>query len=366
MLGGGGSGGGTPDAHAASHAIGAADTVFPTGTGLQGLRRNAANSGLEFVDLPTGGGNWALSSLVTLSANQTTGLTVGSPIMFDTISGDHTISNYKVKVKGGQKAEFIGRLTANFSSGGTQNLITKWYNVTSGVYIGAQGVHDSRTDANQYTTGVDAVAIDSPLVDSEYELRVTAATALNNIQYLYSSASVHSTLPGGVVFSGTADKTVANTTSETSLIPTGVGSATLAANSFSAGKVLRIRLSGKYGTKTAPAGDITIKVKLGSTVVNTSGTHSVDPGETDQFWTVDLCLTCRTTGASGTVIGQTSWNHSVAGAVSTAMQVAPMVANSAVTIDTTTSQAVDVTAQWSTANASNTITTTCCQIEWMN
>jgi hypothetical protein len=147
MLGGGGSGGGTPDAHAASHAIGAADTVFPTGTGLQGLRRNAANSGLEFVDLPTGGGNWALSSLVTLSANQTTGLTVGSPIMFDTISGDHTISNYKVKVKGGQKAEFIGRLTANFSSGGTQNLITKWYNVTSGVYIGAQGVHDSRTEA---------------------------------------------------------------------------------------------------------------------------------------------------------------------------------------------------------------------------
>jgi hypothetical protein len=202
MLGGGaGGGGGTPDAHASSHAIGAADTVFPSGTGLQGLRRNAANSALEFADTPTGGGNWALSSLVTLSTNQTSNLAVGQPIRFDTISGDHTLQNYRVKVKGGQKAELIGKLTAYFNAGTTQNLSTKWFNVTSSTYIGSQGVHDSRTDANQYTTGVDAVAIDSPLVDSEYELRIAAATALNNIQYLYSCAQVHSTLPNASVTS---------------------------------------------------------------------------------------------------------------------------------------------------------------------
>jgi hypothetical protein len=40
----------------------------------------------------------------------------------------------------------------------------------------------------------------------------------------------------GVVFAGTADKTVANTDSATSLIPTGTGSATLAANSYSVAK----------------------------------------------------------------------------------------------------------------------------------
>jgi hypothetical protein len=170
----------------------------------------------------------------------------------------------------------------------------------------------------------------------------------------------------GVVFSGTADKTVANTTTETSLIPTGVGSATLAANSFSVGKVLKIRLAGKYSSKGAPAGNITLKIKLGSTVVNASAAHAVDAGETDQFWRMDLCLTCRTTGATGTVIGQAAWEHAAVAAGNTGMEIASMIATAAVTINTTTSLAVDATAQWSTADASNTITTTCCQIEWLN
>lgn len=170
----------------------------------------------------------------------------------------------------------------------------------------------------------------------------------------------------GVVFSGTADKTVANTTTETSLMPTGVGSATLAANSFSVGKVLKVRLAGRYGTKDAPAGNIDVKVKLGATVVNSVASHALDPSETDQYWRLELCLTCRTTGASGTVIGQTAWEHAALSSGNTAMEVASMVATGVVTVDTTASKLVDVTAQFSTANASNTITTTCCQIEWLN
>jgi hypothetical protein len=48
------------------------------------------------------------------------------------------------------------------------------------------------------------------------------------------------------------------------------------------------------------------------------------------------------------------------------LQFAPAVATAAITLDTTASQAVDVTAQFSVADAGNTITTTNCAIEWLN
>jgi hypothetical protein len=196
---------------------------------------------------------------------------------------------------------------------------------------------------------------------------VTATNGtVTTIQSGFSAVLVFSTGANGVVFSGTADKTVANTASETSLIPTGVGSATLAADAFSVGRVLKIRLAGKYSSKGTPAGNITLKIKLGSTVVNASAAHAVDASETDQSWRMEVCITCRTTGATGTVIGQTAWEHAALNAGNTGMEVAQMVATGVVTINTTTSLAVDATAQWSTADASNTITTTCCQIEWLN
>lgn len=171
----------------------------------------------------------------------------------------------------------------------------------------------------------------------------------------------------GVVFSGTADKTVANTATETSLTPTtGTGSATLAANSFTVGKKLKLVYAGKYSSKASGPGNITIKAKLGTTVVNTTGAHALDAGETDQYWKMELVLTCRTTGATGTVIGQTSWDHAATVASAGVMQSAPMVATSAVTIDTTASLAAGVTAEFQTADAGNTITCTDCQIEWLN
>ena len=221
MLGGGaGGGGGTPDAHASSHAIGAADTVFPTGTGLQGLRRNAANSALEFADTPTGGGNWALSSLVTLSANQTTNLAVGQPIRFDTISGDHTLQNHRVKVKGGQKAELIGKVSADYS--GSSWVMFRFYDVTNSAWVGVSGIFLPVTATSNSCPVCETNALVTPLVDTEYELRVenlnsqTVSTVWAGTRIL-----VHSTLPNASVTSQVIKKeTVAtNTTAWTVTLP---------------------------------------------------------------------------------------------------------------------------------------------------
>ena len=51
-----------------------------------------------------------------------------------------------------------------------------------------------------------------------------------------------------VIAASTSDDTIANTASETNFAPTGVGSATLAANSLVVGQVYRIRASGILST----------------------------------------------------------------------------------------------------------------------
>jgi hypothetical protein len=186
----------------------------------------AISSGISWATVestdpnPPKGGNWALSSLVTLSANQTSNLAVGQPIRFDTISGDHTLQNYRVKVKGGQKAELIANLLCNFS--GTSGYInTQWYNVTAGTLVGKPGSCVSVTVTGNYGAFAPAVTLETPIVDSEYELRVTAVAQITNIDAAFSSAQVHSTLPNASVTSQVIRKeTVAtNTTAWTVTLP---------------------------------------------------------------------------------------------------------------------------------------------------
>lgn len=155
--------------------------------------------------------------------------------------------------------------------------------------------------------------------------------------------------PESVLFVQTNTVTVANTTSETALSGTGVGSLVLPANFFIIGRTIRLRGFGYHSSTGNPT--ITFKVKFGSTVVGTV-TGASGNGTNDGF-EFDGVITCRTTGASGTVQPQGKYQelHSLGlieggGATST------------VTIDTTVSQTLSLTIQWGTANAGNTISLT--------
>lgn len=173
----------------------------------------------------------------------------------------------------------------------------------------------------------------------------------------YRAAGVNQTV-NGVLFTQTDTVTVADTVTETDLTGTGVGTLTLPANFFVAGKTIKIRALGYHSSTASP--DITLRFKLGSTTVLTTGTIS-SGNATDESWICDACLTCRTTGATGTVIGQGYYdelhgNGSTGGMVNTA----------ATTIDTTASQAISLTVEWGTANAGNTISCTNLVIEILN
>ena len=160
----------------------------------------------------------------------------------------------------------------------------------------------------------------------------------------------------GVLFTQTATGTVANTVTETSMDSTGVGSKTLPANFFVAGKKLRIVGYGIHSASGSPT--LRIKVKLGSTVVLDT-TAIATKNSTNEVFHMMAEITCRTTGASGTLFAQGVYDEvGFAGF--------QMVNTTTTTIDTTASQAITVTATWGTASASNTISMTNFSVEVLN
>jgi hypothetical protein len=167
----------------------------------------------------------------------------------------------------------------------------------------------------------------------------------------------------GVIFTSTATATVANSVAETSIIGTGVGTKTLPANFFVAGKTVRLHLRGVVSETGTPT--LQIKVKYGSTVVLDSTALALVAGiPANANWECVADITCRTTGATGTVQCAGNFNYQTATA-SSAADHHWLPANLA-TIDTTASSALDVTATWGTASASNTISGVTCLIEVLN
>lgn len=153
------------------------------------------------------------------------------------------------------------------------------------------------------------------------------------------------------LFRQSSATTVFNTVTESTLITSVTGTKTLNANFFTVGRILRGQVRGRYGTTGTPT--LQIKVKLGSTTILDSGAVAMPNNATDKLCDIDFDIVCRTIGASGTVFGQGKMVYN--DSTGQALLVLPMVITAAVTIDTTASQVVDVTATWGAADAANTI-----------
>ena len=174
----------------------------------------------------------------------------------------------------------------------------------------------------------------------------------------------------GTLFTSTANGTCGGTGTETSIIGTGVGTTTLPANYLVAGKTIRITMYGAYSTKASGNGTLTIKVKLGATAILTLPATTPTANLTKQPFVIDAILTCRTTGTTGTVIGQGDLFLSNAAAETGVSYMLPNSGTDTLTpvanINTTGTLAVDVTATWGTSDAANTISSTNVSIETLN
>ncbi len=134
--------------------------------------------------------------------------------------------------------------------------------------------------------------------------------------------------------------TVANTTTETTL-----WTASVPANSLTAGNVFKIHADGIVSNGGPSAGDqITIRVRVGG--VEKIVLEPVTKTLTGVMWHIDANATQRTIGATGSramhihlVIGEDDEVHSIGVGA----------------IDTTANMDVTITAQWASADAANTI-----------
>lgn len=172
-----------------------------------------------------------------------------------------------------------------------------------------------------------------------------------------STGLIGTTLTSAItLWTKTASTTIANSTTETTLLDTGVGSKTLAAAFLTVGKSIVFEISGVYSTTLTPT--IQFKFKLGSTVILDTGAVTTANTVTNQPFRFFGSLTCRSTGAAGTVFAQ---GELLLGGVAT-----PLigVANTGTsTIDTTGTLAMDITSTWGSLSVSDTITSTNAVIE---
>jgi hypothetical protein len=158
----------------------------------------------------------------------------------------------------------------------------------------------------------------------------------------------------GTIFTQIADGTVANTTTETTLFSTGIGTTTLPANFLTPGKTYKIVLKGYISGANNAAS--TLNIKLGSTTLVTS-TENLPSAVTNVAVDIEFTVTCRTSGSTGTVIGQGRSFLSTSTSINQPY-IRTLIMTSPATIDCTASNAINVTYTWGSASTTNSITIT--------
>jgi hypothetical protein len=164
--------------------------------------------------------------------------------------------------------------------------------------------------------------------------------------------------PGTPLYTQTADANVNNSTAETSIIGSGVGSLTTPANYFVAGTSLVLWSSGYFSSLVADTMNIKIKSgSAGTVVVGATGAFT-PTAQTNAVFRLHTVVTCRTAGASGTFDVNTIMETTGSGLTPNE---AKILNTSAIVLDTTGNLAWGLTVTWGGAgspSASDTITAT--------
>ena len=174
---------------------------------------------------------------------------------------------------------------------------------------------------------------------------ITKHTTLTSINYI----------PGNNygLFSQTADSTpITGTTSELSLIDSGVGTLSVPANGFQVGDSFRAIMGGILNAANNQT--IRIKVKAGSLILLDSGTQAIT-NITDDIFSLNIDFTIRQIGAAGVAsIVSLGAFHYTKTSNGTIEGFAFNTVNNT-TFDTTISNTLDITAQWGSTNDGNNI-----------
>lgn len=153
------------------------------------------------------------------------------------------------------------------------------------------------------------------------------------------------------LYAGTSNsEDITNTTSEKTLIPDGVGTLSVPANTFNVGDSFRAVIGGNFSC--ANNQDFSLRIKINDIIILDSGIQNCSNITNDTFY-LNIDFTIRSVGESGEVVSLGSFhytkqsNNSVQG----------FSFKDVVEIDTTVDNTLDVTFQWAQSNQSNSIIT---------
>lgn len=154
----------------------------------------------------------------------------------------------------------------------------------------------------------------------------------------------------------TADGTaIANTTTESIIFP----NLTIPANYMQDGRVLHGKAYGKLSTTGTPT--IIFALRWGGvsgTLLATTEALTNGSGVTNVNWSLEFWIQTRSNGATGTLLamGDAVLHTSATAVLHNVFGVSGYDAPAAVTCDLTADTALSLTADWSAASASNTLT----------
>lgn len=155
------------------------------------------------------------------------------------------------------------------------------------------------------------------------------------------------------LYSQTSDSTpITATTTESSLIGSGIGGLSVPANGFFVGASFVANLGGLMSAKNGDT--LTIKVKSGSIVLADSGAQ-VMPAITDSAWRLSINFTIRQLGAAGVASIVSSGIFNNIRKSNNALEGFSFNSINSTTFDTTILNTLDITAQWSSTSSSNSI-----------
>ena len=159
----------------------------------------------------------------------------------------------------------------------------------------------------------------------------------------------------GGLFAQTSNSTpITATTVETSLLGVGVGTLSVPANGFTIGGSFTGNMSGIMSAKNNDT--IVIRVKSGSVTLAQSSPFTL-PAITNQVWNLTLDFTIRTLGGSGVASIVTLGQMHILKLASGTQEGFGFNTVNTTTFDTTISNTLTVTAQWSSNSALNSIYT---------
>ena len=176
----------------------------------------------------------------------------------------------------------------------------------------------------------------------------TADGSAMNVLMTDGSGNISFGVPSPGLYSQTVQSaTVTNTTTETSIVGTGVGSLTVPANTFVVGDSYHAKIGGVLSAQNGD--DITIRVKSGSTVLATTGALDLE-ATTSMAWECEIDFTIAAIGASGSICtnGNFAYNRNTG-------TLEGYVFQDVVTFDTTVDNTLDITVEWAQAKTQDQI-----------